>query len=148
MAVTAGSLADSIMDIHGFLAELTELKRLEMPRDHAQKLARALSNANQHIKIPMLNSRNAALAMLAWVAVRIYFPMAKDVMTELGQQQAPHMAAAAAAGQPGSQAEPMRSGSGSGSPVSMDPHAMTLPGNIVPASNDEETLQEWLPTLN
>lgn len=122
MAVTAGTLADTIVEAHAFLAELTEIKRLEMPRDDAAKLARAVANANRHIRIPMLNSRNAALAMLAWVACRIYLPMGKAVFDEMSAPKRPVMVASAVV-------------------VAPSPPA----GGIIPVPNDDAALAEWLP---
>lgn len=137
VAVTSGSLTDTLVEIHAFLADLTEIRRFELERNNAAQLARALNNANQHVKIPMLNSRNAALLMLAWTAGRIYLPMARDVMKEL---QTPRGAGVA---QAETQAERMRSGSASGSVVPMQPVA----GSVVPVTTDDAALGEWLPTV-
>lgn len=127
MAVTAGTLTDTLIEIHEFLADLTEIKRLELERDKAAKLARAFNNANQHIKIPMLNSRTAALAILGWTATRIYLPMAKDVMAELDGRGRPAQAPAPAPVQPAA-------------PVGM------VPGNVVPVPAEDASLEAWLPS--
>lgn len=131
VAVTSGTLTDTIVEIHQFLSDLTDIKRLEMERDKAGKLARALHNANQHVKIPMLNSRNAALAMLAWTAGRIYLPMAKDVVAEMSGAIPPSSRVAKA------EAERIPSASVS--------EPVTVTGNIVPVSAEDAALESWLP---
>lgn len=104
---------------------MTELKRLEMDKENAGKLARALNNANQHIRIPMLNSRTAALAILAWTAARIYLPMAKDVMAEMNGLPQPAQVQQAPLPQP----------------------VPTMAGTIVPVPADDANLDAWLPTV-
>lgn len=132
-SVGKDSLTDTIVEIHAFLADLTDIKRFELERDKAARLGKALANANQHIRIPVLNSRNAALAMLAWVACRIYLPMAKDVMAELSGAVPPSTAKA--------QAQPERI------PSASAPVSVVQPGNVVPMTVDDAALNEWLPTV-
>lgn len=130
MAVSAGALTDTIVEIHHFLADMTELKRLEMERDNAAKLARALHNANQHIKIPMLNTRTAALAILAWTMARIYLPMAKDVMAEIN-------------GAPPAQVAQHETQGAQPAPQQPTP---VMSGSVVPLPADDASLEAWLPS--
>jgi hypothetical protein len=143
-AVGQSSLTDTIVEIHEFLADLTSIKRLEMERDKAARLGKALANANQHVRIPMLNSRNAALAILAWTVIRIYGPMAKDVLAEMEGKPVP---ARVAAGAVAGTAQPATVAATSGGLVPVSSTAHTGAGAPVPASTDDAALSEWIPRV-
>lgn len=108
---------------------MSEIRRFEIERDKAAKLAKAVHNANQHFPVPIINSKWVALGMLAWVAGRIYLPMAKDVMRELQTGQTVAQAV--------TKAEPIRSASVSDVAQTQAP--------IVPVSADDAALESWLP---
>lgn len=134
-AVGQSSLTDTIVEIHEFLADLTSIKRLELERDKAARLGKALGNANQHVRIPMLNSRNASLAILAWTVLRIYGPMVKDVMMELDNPRAlpsPKTIEVANAASPPS--------------VVTSAGIVTVPPSV-PASAEDAALNEWIPRV-
>lgn len=61
---------------------LTGLERLRIPDDQAHKLGAAIKEVERHFDIPMLSPKKRALVRLAWVAGRIYVPMARDVISE------------------------------------------------------------------
>ena len=75
-----GSVSTYIIEAHEFLAELTDIKRLELRQDQADKLGAAIENVEQHFPVvQLLTGKWAAIAALCWCAGRIYLPMAKDI---------------------------------------------------------------------
>jgi len=127
--VSQTTLATAIFDLHAFVADVTALKRLELDKDQATALAKAVAGVNEHLKLPVLSSRNAALLMLFWTAGRIYVPMARDVMA--GQVAKPSQAA-------GPVSVPVNTS---------QPETQGMAGSIVlPA--DDAAVEEWLPKLH
>ncbi len=124
--VSQGTLANHILELHEFLATMTEIKRFELEQRQANALAKAIHGANEHVKIPILTGKYMALAVLAWTAGRIYLPMAKDIIAERAQPPRPS---------PGVAASP---------PPPVNQTAPAVAGDIVPVVNDADLAGEWL----
>lgn len=126
--VTQGSLANHILELHEFMAEMTAIKRLELTDKQARDLAKAISGANEHVKIPILTGKYMALAVLAWTASKIYLPMARDVAAGQFDQRVRQAPAPAV-------------------PVSATPAAPAA-GAVLPATmpSEEELAGQWLTT--
>jgi hypothetical protein len=116
---------------------MTEIKRLELQRDQADKLGEAIENVEAHFPVlQIITGKWAAIAALCWVAGRIYLPMAKDVMA--GQL----------AGRPVPAAIETRPGAAPAMTATFD-HGLSagggLPeGSIVPVVDEKALANEWL----
>lgn len=78
--LAVGGLQQTIEEVHGFLAALTAIDRIRLQDGQARELAVAIKEVERHYKLPALAADKIALATLAWVAGRIYVPMALDIV--------------------------------------------------------------------
>ena len=132
-----GGISAYIIEAHEFLAEITEIKRLELRQDQAEGLGTAIENVEQHFPVlQILTGKWAAIAALVWVAGRIYLPMAKDIAAG---QLAPRPPAA-------SQTQPASPGNAPAAPLNSG--ADLNSGGLLPvldnAADERALAQEWL----
>jgi hypothetical protein len=125
--VAVSTLETTIFEVHEFLATMTQIERLKLSGEQAHTLAEAVANASRSVNIPALSPEKMAIAMLAWVAGRIYIPMARDVAIERAARagNAPARPGAPVAGTtPSGTAYTTQQG---GAPASAQPTAWTMP---------------------
>lgn len=70
-----GTLQNTLNEIHGFLATLTQIPELDIGEEKCRRLAVAMNEVQKHYPLPALSPDKLALATLVWTAGTVYRPV-------------------------------------------------------------------------